>query len=886
MQHPIEEATEQGAHRALTGQGRQEQTLRALNEASIAVQQARTPDEVYDAVIHEMGSLDYHAFILELTFDGQHLRIRRTDISEEELARLVGQAGRSLDTYQVSLDSLPGHRRVIEQKRTLYLTDLAPFVKRALPAGLTLEPDQIVGRYSLHRAIVAPLVVAQQVKGILLVSAETLGQADVPAVTAFADQISAALDRARLFAELQEREWRATVAYEMAQKYADELRQSVEIEQQRRSELDRLNRALRHFANQLRERRDEASIAQLLCETVREALGWTRVIVSLRDYQTMTSRPVAQVGHPPEVVEQQMAMPPTPFGDAPWMREEFRISHSYYVADVPSMMESDTKGRVIDTGVAEQPKDLLAVPLEAGGRVLGILSPADRQDRQRPTRQQIEHLELFAAQAAIALESVQFSKTAQKWADAVRHSADAILITDLQGQILDVNPAFEALTGYGLEEAVGKTPHILNSELTPSGTFSEMWRTIRAGETWRGEVVNRRQDGSLYDADLTVAPILGADEEPIGFVSSQRDITRLKELDRLKAEFVSNVSHELRTPLANIKLYQGYLREKRRPSMRDQLFSVLKKETNRLEQIIEGLLDLSRLETGGRASHREALDLNEVAGEVVKAHAARAGEKDVTLRLEQDDALPLVMADRSQMFLVLNNLVDNAVNYTPPGGQVWVTTRRDREGVVLAVQDTGYGIAPEEKEHIFQRFYRGQAAGRAAVAGTGLGLAIVQQILVQHGAAIDVESQVGQGSTFSVTLSSLETPGPRPTVLLLADEPDELTTLLEYLAQASYHLIPTINVEEARLKVSKDLPDLFVVDLSSPDLAYEDVLNQGHFWGGGSSLRTLFLVTADTAPPLPERLSGPWAVLQMPCTEEQFLGRVRQLLNRDVQGEY
>jgi PAS domain S-box-containing protein len=487
----------------------------------------------------------------------------------------------------------------------------------------------------------------------------------------------------------------------------------------------------------------------LLCEIVCDTLAWDRAIISLQDDETMISRLVAFQGYPPEVAEQITSLLPTLFGDKRGKLEEYQVSHSYRISDPLFTL-------LLDEGKwgAEpwQSPYLLLVPLEAGGRILGTLLPAGLQDQKLPTRRRIEHLELFAAQAAIAIESIRLAKLAHMWADAVRHSGDAIVITDIDGKILNINPAFEALTGYCLAEAIGQTPRILKSNLTAPSTYDEMWHTILAGKSWRGEVINRRKDGSIYDADLTIAPILDTEEEIIGFIGSQRDISRFKELDRLKTKFVSNVSHELRTPLTNIKLYQRYLRKNRRPELHDHFFDTLDRETNRLGQIIKNLLDLSRLEASTTTLKTVLLDLNSVVKEIVAQYRAQAKENDLTLICELADKPSWVMANQAQIIQAIVNLLTNALSYTPAGGSIHVATHSTASEVAVSIRDTGCGISQEEMEQIFDRFYRGEASRKMETSGTGLGLAIVKQIVDLHRGRLQVESEVGHGSTFTLSL--------------------------------------------------------------------------------------------------------------------------------------
>jgi NtrC-family two-component system sensor histidine kinase KinB len=265
----------------------------------------------------------------------------------------------------------------------------------------------------------------------------------------------------------------------------------------------------------------------------------------------------------------------------------------------------------------------------------------------------------------------------------------------------------------------------------------------------------------------------------IGEVTVLRDITRLKELDRLKSQFVSNVSHELKTPLGNIKMYLALL-EQGKPEKRERYKVVLRQEVEHLEDLITDLLDLSRLETGTVRANKEALLLNEVVERVQLSLHPRAEEHKIALGCATFPDLPPTFADGDQIQQVVTNLLSNAINYTPAGGQVCVSTgvwHLNQEGwqvsgevpppgrlnveppgarwAVLCVADTGKGISADDLPRIFDRFFRGQAE-HSEVPGTGLGLSIVKEILELHDGHVYVESQVGEGSTFVVLLPVLD----------------------------------------------------------------------------------------------------------------------------------
>jgi signal transduction histidine kinase/GAF domain-containing protein len=245
--------------------------------------------------------------------------------------------------------------------------------------------------------------------------------------------------------------------------------------------------------------------------------------------------------------------------------------------------------------------------------------------------------------------------------------------------------------------------------------------------------------------------------EILGTVIVTRDITALKEMDRLKTLFVSNVSHELRTPITIIKLtvsnflqYYARLNDQKRM----ELLETTKRQADILHRLIENILTLSRLDTGNASLKRAGFDLAAFCRTLLSEFALAAAEKDIALL---DDGLQegtTIWADQERIGQVVRNLLSNAIKFTPAGGKVMIAAcpREGDEGMVeMRVSDTGSGISPRDQAHLFERFYRSEATARG-IPGTGLGLAIVREIVEEHGGSVSVESKLGEGSTFTVWL--------------------------------------------------------------------------------------------------------------------------------------
>ena len=335
---------------------------------------------------------------------------------------------------------------------------------------------------------------------------------------------------------------------------------------------------------------------------------------------------------------------------------------------------------------------------------------------------------------------------------------DAVFVMDSEGNIEFVNAAWERLNGFEFSEVVGQTPKVIKSGHHTPEFYDSMWDTILSGETWTGELVNRRKDGSTYEAVVTVQSVLGVEGQTINLVGVEHDISALKEVDRLKSQFVSDVSHELRTPLTNIRLYLDLLETTEDKAKIERYLETLTRESERLANLIDDLLSLSRLEAGATPFNPEPVDIGELLLALVEDRRSLAASRGLELFMESDTTLPEVNVDKRLMSQVFTNLLTNAMHYTPEGGRITVRStvpkRKNKDWVTAVIEDSGIGILPEEQPLIFDRFYRGHAGESSGEAGTGLGLAICKEIAELHGGRITVESsgREGKGSKITVWL--------------------------------------------------------------------------------------------------------------------------------------
>lgn len=329
---------------------------------------------------------------------------------------------------------------------------------------------------------------------------------------------------------------------------------------------------------------------------------------------------------------------------------------------------------------------------------------------------------------------------------------EGLMLLDHAGRIQLVNPALERwfnLTGDIRGQTVIEATRLLSLQDVVDRT-----REL-------GQVVNSEIDlpgGSPRVLAVNASALPDGREGSGGMILVFHDLTRLKQLENARKEFVANVSHELRTPLSMIKGYVETLLDgaKADPEVATRFLQTIRKHTDRLAFLIEDLLAISQLESGRTALNLHQFRLHSLVEEVFGDLRTRAMEKQISLENQVPDLLEL-RADPGRIQQVLFNLVDNAIKYGRYDGFVRIHAEPSAGGVIrISVQDNGAGVPPEARERVFERFYRADRARSREQGGTGLGLAIVKHIVQFHGGEVWIESQSGQGTTFFFTLPSPE----------------------------------------------------------------------------------------------------------------------------------
>ncbi|NJL36559.1 MAG: response regulator [Leptolyngbyaceae cyanobacterium SM1_4_3] len=414
--------------------------------------------------------------------------------------------------------------------------------------------------------------------------------------------------------------------------------------------------------------------------------------------------------------------------------------------------------------------------------------------------------------------NLQIAEAARKEKALLDNSLDVICSIDGEGRFVEVSPASFKVWGYLPSELIGRfyTEFVVPDDVEKTQAIAA---EIVAGKPISGfENCYIRKDGSRVDIIWSAS--WSATEQLMFCVA--RNHTERKEVERMKNEFVSTVSHELRTPLTSLRGFSEILlRKSCSPEKQRQYLTIIQSESKRLTHLINDFLDLQRIESGRQNYDFAPLDLVPLLHETV---ALFAGANELHLfRVEVADFLPEVKADGDRIRQVLSNLVSNAIKYSPEGGEVVISAVQQEALVQVSITDQGIGIAPEAMTHLFTKFYRVDNANTRKIGGTGLGLALVKEIIEAHNGQVWVESELGRGSTFFVTLpQAVQVPKtlvnshyPSATIdILLVEDDTAFTELLrEQFGHTNLHIVSTAFAEQALELIQQHLPRLIFLDI-------------------------------------------------------------------------
>jgi PAS domain S-box-containing protein len=335
---------------------------------------------------------------------------------------------------------------------------------------------------------------------------------------------------------------------------------------------------------------------------------------------------------------------------------------------------------------------------------------------------------------------------------------EVIFQTDQDGCWTLLNPAWEEITGYAVDDSIGR-PFVDFVHPDDRQGNHELFRKLRDHEisSYRYEMRYRVADGEYRWLEVAARRTVTTEGETSGVSGTLSDVNDRHESERMKEQFFALVSHELRTPLAAIIGYLELLDEEESERLSEdgrEFVQVMQRNSQRLMRLIGDLLFAAQVDAGTLSLIRGPVDLAEVAEHACASAQPRAEDRRIELECSIEPELPTLTGDRERLGQVLDNLITNALKFTPPGGRIDVRVQHDvdADALVLEVEDTGEGISEADQQRLFERFVRARSAEERAVQGVGLGLAITQAIVDGHGGRIGVHSTLGEGTTFRVVL--------------------------------------------------------------------------------------------------------------------------------------
>jgi signal transduction histidine kinase len=485
-----------------------------------------------------------------------------------------------------------------------------------------------------------------------------------------------------------------------------------------------------------RELNDTIELTHVFNMTLDWALRYTgaqAASLALYNQETDSLRTVADIGYD------------LPSDQLETLREQYgsgiahRVARSGHSEVIPDVATDTDFVRLLGSTRSE-----MLIPVMREDRVIAVIS-VESKKLNGFTDPMLEFVEKLAARAGVAIDNARLYaesvREREKLSHILSNTADVIIVVGPDDRIILINQAaISALRLYPQENYIGQ----VFSEIVPNtALFSNYIRAKSVGERLIEEL--QLPNERTFHANLTP-------HEGIGWIIVMHDITPFKEMDQLKSELIATVSHDLKQPLSVMNGYIELLLMQHKFDFQGMTFvDMIRKSIQNMRQLIDDLLDLAKIESGIKLE-LQPIQLAQVLSECADAIKPSAVGKSMTLTTDFPENLPLITGDRARLRQIFVNLIGNAVKYTPPEG--WVMVKVEERGTTLriAIQDNGLGISPDDQAHIFDRFYRVRRPETDSIEGTGLGLAIVKSLVEAHNGQIGLESSLGEGSTFYVTL--------------------------------------------------------------------------------------------------------------------------------------
>ncbi len=416
-----------------------------------------------------------------------------------------------------------------------------------------------------------------------------------------------------------------------------------------------------------------------------------------------------------------------------------RVAHSGRAEVIPDVTADPDFVRLLASTRAQ-----MCVPVTREDRVIGVITLESRKINGF-TDAHLDFVQKLAARAAVAIDNARLYEESvrerEKLSHILNNTADVVILVGTDDRVSLINQS--ALGALQLYQPQEYAHQIAVDLLKNTPLLAAYQRAKQRGDASTEEIIMPNE--RVFHAAFRFF-------EGIGWIIVMHDITPFKEMDRLKSELIGTVSHDLKQPLSVMNGYVELLMMQQSLSPRAMnSVNMIKRSVQNMRQLIDDLLDLTKIESGIKLDLKP-LNLNAVVAECIDQIRPNAQAKSINLTNQIPADLPPVMADYGRIKQILNNLISNAVKYTPAEGWAKVTAERRGEMIRIAIQDNGMGMSPEDQIHVFERFYRVRRPETDTIEGTGLGLAIVKSLVEAHHGQIGLESKLGEGSTFSVML--------------------------------------------------------------------------------------------------------------------------------------
>ncbi len=656
---------------------------------------------------------------------------------------------RNLDKEALDRDSFGTSRSVID--RVAHQGE--PVLTNNAQEDPRFIASNSVVRHGLRSIMCVPLKVRKGIIGVAYVDNRLRAGAFTPkhlnTLQAFAGQAAVAIENAQLFQQVSQA--------------LDELQSVLEAQARLMKTIQRRNLEL-ETSNEVSQRITSVMALDVLLyqlvHLIQERLGFYHVHVFLLEPHSDVLTIYEGTGDTGRIMKEN--------------KHSLRVGEASVVARVAATAKPDLVTDVSQcayfklNSLLPDTRSELAVPLVVGERVVGVLD-VQSAEVGGVTQDDLSLLQSLGRQIGIAIENTRLIERIIEERHHMAHMldsmADGVYTVNHDLRVQTFNRSAERITGWQAEEAIGRFCYdiLRDAEDTPVPCASKdcpALSVMREQTTFGNQRAERsvlRREGRPVIISSSAAPLFDVSGQATGAVVVFRDVSAQKELERLRAEFVSMVSHELRAPMTNILTsLELMLTSELEPAVQCEMLEIARDQVNRLSAFVEEILDLSLLDAGQIIVQQELVTLQPLIRRTVRAFeaAGRQGHRFVI----RENRIPFVLADENKTEIVLTNLLENAVNYSPPGGEIVIEaeTGPATDMVVVSVTDQGIGIAPEYQDKVFEQFYRVKNERRSKVKGRGLGLYISRRLVEMQGGQIWVESELGKGSRFSFTLPRME----------------------------------------------------------------------------------------------------------------------------------